>query len=175
MAQTVTDVVTGTWKSILSWDRLDTQEVGTVRNKKTSSYTYTISDGDGSGQSDLVFTDTRTIAANTVEQIDLLALTQTTLTVSVPFTFRQLTVVRFRNTETEVGKKLLVGVDPGMPTTSYAFEVGPESEFAAVNTTDSWVVTNTNSVIYLSNPNSTALTYEVYLLGNSAAVGGSGL
>lgn len=175
MAQTVTDIVTGSWKSILAWNRTDTQEVGTVQNKKTSSATYTISDGAGSGQSDLVFTDTRTIAANTVEQLDLLALAQTTLTVSVPFTFRQLTVVRFVNRETAAGKRLLVGVDPGRPTSVYAAEVGPGSEFAAVNTTDSWVVTNINSTVYISNPNDSALTYDLFLLGNSTAVGGSGL
>ena len=175
MAETVTDIVTGSLKTILKWNRTDTQEVGQVQNKKTASATYNFADGAGSGQSDLVFSDTRTIAANQIEELDLLTLTQTTLTVDVPFTFRQLTVVRFVNSETAVGKRLLVGVDPGRPTTVYAAEVGPGSEFVAVNTTDSWVVTNLNSTIYIANPNDTSLTYEVYLLGNSTAVGGSGL
>jgi hypothetical protein len=175
MAETVTDVVTGSLRTTLAWTRTDTQQLGAVTNKKTQSGTYTIADGNTSGQADLVFTDTRTIAANTVEELDLLNLTQSTLGVAVPFTFRQLNLVRIVNKETAAGKKLLVGVDPGRPTSVYAFEVGPGCEICSANTTDSWVVTNTNSTLRLSNPNNSTLTYELYLFGNSSAVGGSGL
>ena len=175
MAETVTDVVSGTLRTTLTWNRTDTQQLGTVTNKKTQSGSYTIADGNSSGQADLVFTDTRTIAANTVEEIDLLNLTQSTLGVDVPFAFRQLNLVRVVNKETAAGKRLLFGVDPGRPTSVYAAEVGPGCEFVSANTTDSWVVTNTNSTVYVSNPNNSTLTYELYLFGNSTAVGGSGL
>ena len=74
MAETVTDIVTGQWSSSLAFVRTDTQQIGTVRNSASSSATYTFSDGSGTGQADLAFGDTRTIAANTVEEIDLLNL-----------------------------------------------------------------------------------------------------
>jgi len=175
MAETVTDIVTGQWSSSLAFVRTDTQQIGTVRNSASSSGTYTFSDGSGTGQADLAFGDTRTIAANTVEEIDLLNLDRSHLGVTVPMVFRQLVAVRIKNNETAAGKKLLVGVDPGSPTTSYAFEVGPGMEVASANTTDGWVVTNTNSTLRLANPNNTELEYEIFLLGNSTAVGGSGL
>ena len=175
MAETVTDVVTGTWSSALSFTRVDTQQIGTVRNVASSSGTYTFSDGSGTGQADLAFGDTRTIAANTVEEIDLLNLDRSHLGITVPMVFRQLVAVRIVNKETAAGKRLLVGVDPGSPTTAYAFEVGPGMEVASANTTDSWVVTNTNSTLRLANPNNSPLEYEIFLLGNSTAVGGSGL
>lgn len=175
MAETVTDVVSGQWSSSISFTRVDTQQLGSVRNIASDSGTYTFSDGSGSGQADLAWADTRTIAANTVEELDLLNLERTHLGVTVPMAFRQLVAVRIVNLETAAGKRLLVGVDPGSPTTAYAFEVGPGMEMASANTSDSWVVTNTNSTLRLANPNDSELQYEIFLLGNSTAVGGSGL
>lgn len=175
MADTLTDSLTGTLRTSLSWARVDTQEVGTVTNRRTQTGTYTIADGDGPGQADLVFADSRTIPANTVESFDLLNLTQQTLGVSVPFVFRQLRVIRVVNTSTTAGRRILVGVDPGRPTTVYAAEVGPGSEWFAVNQTDAWPVTAANSTVRICNPTNASATYELYLIGTStAAAGGSG-
>lgn len=172
MADTLTDSLTGSVRTSLTWSRVDTQEVGSVSNKKTQNAIYTITDGDGPGAADLVFADSRTIPANTVETFDLLNLTQQTLGVSVPFTFRQLRLIRIVNTSTVAGRKILVGVDPGRPTAVYAAEVGPGSEWFAINQTDSWAVTADNSSIRIANPTSQAATYELYLIGTSTAAGG---
>lgn len=174
MAETLTDALTGTLRTSMQWSRLDTQEVGSITNRKSAANTYTITDGDGPGQADLVFADSRTIPANTVESFDLLNLTQQALGVTVPFTFRQLRAIRVVNTTTTAGRRLLVGVDPGRPTVVYAAEVGPGSEWFSVNQTDSWEVTEANSVIRIANPNAAAVTYELYLFGTSTAAGGSG-
>jgi hypothetical protein len=174
MAETLTDALTGTIRTSLSWTRLDTQEVGSITNRKVANSTYAIADGDGPGQADLVFADARTIPANTVESFDLLSLTQQALGVTVPFTFRQLRAIRVVNTSTAAGRRLLVGVDPGRPTAVYAAEVGPGSEWFSVNQTDSWRVTEANSVIRIANPNAASVSYELYLFGTSTAAGGSG-
>ncbi len=174
MAQTITDTLTGTVKTSLQWKRVDTQELGDITQSKTISNQYDLVDGSGSGAADLVFTDTRTIAAGQVEEIDLLSLTQSTLYVTVPYTFRQLRVVRLVNKNTTAGDRLLVGVDPGRPTVVYAAEVGPESELLAVNQTDSWRVTSANSVLRIANPGSSSIQYDLYLLGTSVEAGGSG-
>lgn len=174
MAETLTDALTGTLRTSMQWSRLDTQEVGSITNRKTAASTYTITDGDGPGQADLVFADSRSIPANTVESFDLLNLTQQALGVTVPFTFRQLRAIRVVNTTATAGRRLLVGVDPGRPTVVYAAEVGPGSEWFSVNQTDSWEVTEANSVIRIANPNAAAVTYELYLFGTSTAAGGSG-
>jgi hypothetical protein len=158
----------------MTWIRTDTQEVGTVTNRKTSAGLYTFTDGDGPGEADLVFADSRTIPANTVEEFDLLNLTQQALGVTVPFTFRQLRAIRVVNTSTTAGRRLLIGVDPGRPTVVYAAEVGPGSEWFSINQTDAWEVTADNSVIRISNPNAASVTYELYLFGTSVAAGGSG-
>jgi len=174
MAQTLTDTLTGTIKTSVQWKRVDSQELGEITQTKTIANQYDLVDGSASGAADLVFTDTRTIAAGQVEEIDLLSLTQATLYVDVPYTFRQLRVVRIVNKATVAGRRLLVGVDPGRPTVVYAAEVGPESEFLAVNQTDSWRVTTDNNVLRIANPSSAAISYDIYLLGTSVEAGGSG-
>ena len=174
MADTLTDSLTGTVRTSLTWTRTDTQEVGSITNRKTQAGNYSIADGDGPGEADLVFADSRTIPANSVETFDLLNLTQQALGVTVPFVFRQLRVIRVVNTSTVAGRRILVGVDPGRPTAVYAAEVGPGSEWFAINQTDAWEVTADNSTIRISNPNAASATYELYLIGTSTAAGGSG-
>lgn len=174
MAETLTDALTGQIRTSLSWSRLDTQEVGSITNRRSVAGSYTITDGDGPGEADLVFADERTIPANTVESFDLLNLTQQALGVTVPFTFRQLRAIRVVNAATAAGRRLLVGVDPGRPTAVYAAEVGPGSEWFSVNQTDSWEVTAANSVVRIANPNAAAVTYQLFLFGTSTAAGGSG-
>jgi hypothetical protein len=175
MADSLTDVLTGRVTTSLQWTRTDTQEVGTITNRKTQNGAYALTDGDGPGQADLVFADQRTIAANTIEEFDLLNLSQQALDVAVPFVFRQLRVIRIVNESTTAGLRLLVGVDPGRPTAVYAAEVGPGSEWIAVNQTDAWEVTADNSVVRIANPNGATVTYSLYLIGTSvAAAGGSG-
>lgn len=175
MADSLTDVLTGRVTTSMQWARVDTQEVGTITNRKTQNGSYTLTDGNGPGQADLVFADQRTIGANQVESFDLLNLSQQALDVSVPFVFRQLRVIRIVNESTQAGRRLLVGVDPGRPTVVYAAEVGPGSEWIAVNQTDAWKVTADNSVIRIANPNNASVTYSLYLIGTSvAAAGGSG-
>lgn len=175
MAETLTDALAGSLQVRLQWSRTDTQEVGTVVNESTKLATYTLTDGDGPGEADLIFTDTRSIPASTVEVIDLLTLTQQAFDVDVPYTFRQVRTVRVVNNETTAGRRVLFGVDPGRPQTTYAVEIGPGSEFVSVNHVDSWEVDAANSEIHIANPNDSAVSYSIYLLGTSVqAVGGSG-
>lgn len=175
MAATVTDTLTATVRTQFAWNRTETQTIGTLVNRKSTNGVYQITDGDGPGEADLVFADRRTIPAGTVEEFDLLDLEQTALLVNVPYEFRQLRAIKVVNTETAPGRRLLVGVDPGRPTVVYAAEVGPGSEWSAVNYVDAWVVTEENNLLRIANPNAAAVTYELYLIGTSvAASGGSG-
>jgi hypothetical protein len=175
MAETLTDTLGGSLQTTLTINRVDAQEVGAITTAAVVSGQYAITDGDGPGEADLAFTDTRTIPAGSVEELDLLTLSQSTLGVEVPYHFRQLRIVRIVNNETAAGRRLLVGVDPGRPTSVYAAEIGPASEWVAVNHADSWRVTSANSVVRLANPSAAPLSYSIYLVGTSvAAAGGSG-
>ena len=175
MADTLTDTLSGSIRTFMNWTRTDAQEIGSVANRQTINTSYTITDGDGPGEADLVFADDRTIPANSLEEFDLLDLEQVALGVTVPFVFRQLRAIRVINRATASGLRLLVGVDPGRPTVVYAAEVGPASEWMSVNHVDAWDVTEANSVIRIANPTNSSINYQLYLFGTSTpARGGSG-
>lgn len=167
MASTLTDIFSGSLKTVLLWARTDTQEVGTVANKGAVSTLYRIGEGSGSQQADLVFNDTRTIAAGQIDAIDLLAMTHSELGVSVPYVFHQVRLVRVVNNETVTGKKLLFGVGAGGVGT-YAHNVGPGSEFVTINHVDPWIVTSANSLLRIANPNGSSLSYTLTIIGTSA-------
>lgn len=166
MASTLTDVFSGSLKTVILWTRTDTQEVGAVVNKAAVSATYRITEGSGSQQADLVFNDTRAIPANQIETFDLLNLTHSELGISVPYVFRQVRLVRVVNNETATGKKILIGVGAGGVGT-YAHNIGPGSEFVTINHKDPWIVTAGNSLLRFANPNGSSLSYTITIIGTS--------
>ena len=169
MAESVTDIFSGTFSTRLQWSRVDSQEVGAITDKQSVSGSYSIADGSGSAAADIVWCDTRTIPAASFDALDLLSLTQTAVGVSVPCTIRQLRVVRVMNHSATAGNEILVGSNEAG--TLYAFKVGPGSEVAAVNQLDGWPVTSENATLRIANPNATAVSYSIYLVGTSVAAG----
>lgn len=169
MADSVSDTFTGILRSWLTFTRTDSQEVGSVVTRANDTVIYTLADGSSARQVDLVYAATRAIPANTVETLDLLSLTQPTLGVSVPYVFRQVRLFRIVNKATASGSRLLVGCDPARPTAVYAADVGPSSEWSAINYVDSWPVTSANSTFAIANPSSEQITYSLYILGTSVA------
>lgn len=167
MADSVTDELTGVLRTVFKFSRANALELGSITNAATKVTTYSWADGSGPGEADMVFADTRTIPANTMETFDLLDLDQQTLGVGVNFEFKQLRCIRVVNESTTAGRRLLIGASVGSPTSVYAAEVGPGGEWHAVNNIDSWEVTSANSTVTISNPNAAAVTYSLYLVGTS--------
>ena len=170
MADSLSDVLTATLRTVFLFNRTNQLELGNIQNATSQVTTYAFADGAGPQQADLVYAETRTIPPNTMETIDLLDLEQPTLGVDVAFEFRQLRAVRIVNHATVAGRRLLVGVNPGSPTSIYAAAIGPASEWHAVNHVDSWVVTADNQLFRISNPNAAAINYSLYLFGTSTPV-----
>jgi len=167
MADSTSDIFSGTVTTRVQWSRVDTQENGSVANRNIVTATYSISDGSGAGAADIVWADSRTVPAESIDAIDLLALTQTTLGVSVPCTIRQLRAVRIVNAETDAGLSLRVGSDATGQT--YAFEVGPGSEMLSVNNADAWPVDASNSLLRIANVHGDPIAYSIVLIGTSVA------
>jgi len=165
MAETVTDIFSGTITTKLQWSRVDTQEVGSVTNKKIAQSVYNLDDGNGNAEANIVFADTRTIAANGVDSLNCRALTQQTLDVSVPFVFSGLRVVRISNLDETGGHYLYVGASETDPFNVFACAVGAGSEMLAVNQTDAWLVNDANGTFFIANPNATPITYAITLIG----------
>lgn len=167
MAESLTDIFSGTLSTRLQWSRVDSQEVGSVTDRANVSGSYSIADGSGAAAADIVWCDTRTIPASSYDELDLLALTQSIVGVSVPCTIRQLRVVRVVNNATAAGNEILVGSNESG--SLYSFKVGPGSEVCAVNQIDAWPVTNANKTLRIANPNAAPVAYSIFLVGTSVA------
>ena len=163
------DTLSASIRSVMIWNRTVDQDIGSTVNAETDVQTYTVTDGSAATQADLVYAARRTITANSLETIDLRNLTQTTYGISVAFDFRQLRMIRIRNDETTVGRKIRVGCDPGRPSVVYAAEVGPDSEWWSINYRNAWVVTSSNQTIVIANPNNATVNYTLWLIGTSVA------
>jgi hypothetical protein len=169
MAESLSDIFSGSFTTRLQWQRVDSQEVGSITDRQTVSGSYPLADGAAANAADIVWCDTRTIPAASFDALDLLTLTQSTVGVSVPCTIRQLRIVRVVNNSTTAGNEILVGSNEAG--TLYAFKVGPGSEVAAVNQLESWPVNSANSVLRIANPNAAAVSYTIFLVGTSVAAG----
>jgi len=163
---TISDRLTGAFRSWFQFERVKTQAVGSVVNEDRRQASYNLSPGSGPGQADLAYAATRSIPANSVDEFDLADLEQTAFGVTIPFVFGQVRLVRLVNRSATPGRRLFVGANPGNPTTSYAADVGPGSEWTAVNYIDAWQVTEANSIVRVANPNAAAVDYDLYVIGS---------
>lgn len=168
MAETVSDLFSGIITVKTQWQRIDAQEIGSAINKKTAQTLYTLGDGAGEGNADLVYAETRTIPANGVDTIDCAAITQQTLEIPVPFAFAQIRVVRVVNNESAAGRYIYFGASETDPFGTFAWAVGPESEFLSVNYRDAWLVNGQNGTVRVSNPSNVDVSYSIVLIGSAA-------
>ena len=163
------DTLAATIRTVMILNRTVDQDIGTTVKAATDQQTYQITDGSGARQADLVYAAERTIPANSLEEIDLRDIEQTTLGVTVNYDFRQVRLLRIRNDETTSGRRLRVGVDPGRPSVVYAAEIGPGSEWFSINHVNAWVVTDANRSLWIANPNAAPITYSLWIVGTSVA------
>ena len=168
MADTVSDAFQGLFQVKMNYLRLDTQEVGYAQNKKNTTTLYTFGDGDNANEAEVVYADTRTIPANSIDSIDLLNLTQNTLSVPVPFAFNRVRILRIVNKATADAAYLYFGASETNPTQVFAMAVGEQSEALLINSRDSYEVTSANSILRTYNPNNFSVDYEIYVVGSQA-------
>lgn len=168
MAESVADLFSGAITVKTQWQRVDAQEIGSAVNRKTAQTIYTLGDGNAEGAADLVYAETRTIAANGVDVIDCAAITQQTLDIPVPFPFAQIRAVRVVNNETTAGRYIYFGASETDPFGTFAWAIGPESEFLSVNYRDAWLVNATNGTVRIANPSAVPVSYSIVLIGSGA-------
>lgn len=166
MADTLTDILTGLVQVKMVFNRIDGQEIGFAQNKKNDTVTYSLEDGRNSGQAEFVYADTRTVAPQASDTVDLLAITQGTLEADVSFAFEKLRVMRFVNKSTTANQYLYFGASEANPSEAFAIAVAPGSEALLINHLDSYLVNSTNNLLTTYNPNGVAVTYELYLIGS---------
>lgn len=165
MAETLADLFSGTITLKMQFQRVDTQEVGAVTNKANTTTAYQLVDGSGDGAADIVYADTRTIAANSLDTLNFAALAQDTLEVPVPLAFGQIRVIRIVNHAAHAEGYVYFGANPINPN-QFAWAIGPSSELFAINHKQAWLLDGSNGTVHLFNPSTQAVSYSVYAIGS---------
>jgi hypothetical protein len=127
--------------------------------------------GTSSGQADIVFSDTRTLATNTNEDLDLAGGLADVF--GVTRTFVKVKAIRFKaaaaNTTTLVvgnGTNPFVGPFGGG---GHTLSLAPGAEILVTAPAAGWTVTpGTGDIIKVTNPAGASATYDVDIIGTSA-------
>lgn len=168
------NTLTGTIKAALGLTYIgDDITLGTQKGLLPFANDIVVGSGTGSGQSDLAYWDTRTLAASTTEDLDLAG--GLTSPIGETLTFVEITAIYIKAASTN-GGNIVVGGDA-----SAAF-VGPFADssdkvnipagesFLVTNMATGWTVTATTAdLLQIENDDSgAAANYDIVLIGRSA-------
>jgi hypothetical protein len=159
------DILSAAIKTSVSWTRTEDTALGARTDKKLLSTAIRLEDGSDNGQANKVFHDTRTIAANSVDTINLSSMTQQMFTTAVPSSMTVVRAFRVLNRSTTVGAAINLGASATSPFSSYAVRIGSGSEAVISNWQEGWAVAP-EPVLRVSNPNSSSATYEIVIIGS---------
>jgi len=127
--------------------------------------------GTSSGSADIVFSDTRTLATNTSEDLDLAAGVADVF--GVTRTFVKVKVLRFRAPSTN-STTLVIGngTNPFQGPFGgggHSLSLAPGAEILVTAPAAGWTVTaGTGDIIKVANPAGASATYDVDIIGTSA-------
>ncbi|MFH1732457.1 MAG: hypothetical protein ABIF82_12520 [Planctomycetota bacterium] len=160
--------LSGTVKLIIDLVEATTADIGTIQYDCYHKSTRTYADGVGADQANALFSDTRSLADNAYDDLDLTSLTDAR---GVALAFARVKALWVRNNGT--ASTLQLGGDANsVPLFGAAADyliLPPGGEVLMICTTaDGWVVTGaTGDIIQLhhGHEDAAALTYDIVILG----------
>jgi hypothetical protein len=157
--------LTLTGNTRLTFSLADTQLVGSVTGNVEVRSTQTVTNGTGAGQANVAWATEVTLAAGQVYSLDLTNLLASAFgyvgKVAVT-TLRDVIVV---NNETAAGRYLLYGVISPQDTTGYAARINRGGSYRWTDYQDGIAVTAGNKTLYIANPSSGSVTFDIGVAG----------
>jgi hypothetical protein len=157
--------LTLTGNTRLTFSIADTQLVGSVTGDVEVRSTQTVANGSGAGQANVAWATEVALAAGQVYSLDLTNLSASAFgyvgKVAVT-TLRDVIVV---NKETASGRYLLYGVISPQDTTGYAARINRGGSYRWTDYQDGIAVTAGNKTLYIANPSSGSVTFDIALAG----------
>ena len=163
-----------TLRASLQWALLDTLDLSTVGDQATLQYSQNIANGTAVSTADLIWHDTRTLAAAANDDLDLNALTQSIFGTTVTKAILKVKAIVIAVTTTTSGYYLKVGASGGnewiaaFGATGDLVKVGANSVLVLSNLVDGWAVVNgATDLLRINNPSAGPVTYNIAILGTS--------
>jgi len=143
----------------------DTQLVGSVTGDVEVRSSVTVSNGTGPGQANVAWATGVTLAAGQAYSFDLTNLSASAFGYQGKVTVATLKDVILVNNETTAGRYLLYGVISASDTTGYAARVNRGGSYRWTDYQDGIAVTAGNKTIFIANPSSGSVTFDLALAG----------
>jgi hypothetical protein len=161
-------------KASLAWLWEEALELSTLVDSSKLEVQAALSAGDGPGEADQIWHDTRTLAATSNDDLDLTALVQTIHGQSVSLGFAALKAILIHNTSDTDALVIDSSVSNGLTAPFAAsatskLEIPASSPLLLVNKLAGWTVTaGTGDVLRIGNAGSTEIQYKIVIVGTAA-------
>jgi hypothetical protein len=149
----------------LTFSLADTQLVGSVTGDVEVKSSLVVANGTGAGQANVAWATEVTLAAGQAYSFDLTNLAASAFGYVGKISVATLKDVLVVNNETTAGRYLLYGVISQADTTGYAARVNRGGSYRWTDYQDGIAVTAGNKTIYIANPSSGSVTFDIALAG----------
>lgn len=148
-----------------------TNDLGTPQQDVALSDLDEITSGTGSFQSDLLFSDTRTLAASATEDLDLAGVLEDAF--GNLLTFVEITAVYIKAHSSNTNNVVVGGATAELPlgfSTAGTFSIPPSGKFLVTAPVGGWAVGAgaTDDLKIANSGGSTGVTYDIIIMGRSA-------
>jgi hypothetical protein len=154
-----------TGNSRITFSLADTQLVGSVTGEVEVRSTQTVENGTAAGQANVAWATEVTLAAGQAYSFDLTNLAASAFGYVGKINVATLKDVLVVNNETTAGRYLLYGVISQADTTGYAARINRGGSYRWTDYQDGIAVNAGNKTIYIANPSSGSVTFDLALAG----------
>ncbi len=161
-------------KASLAWLWEESLELSTLVDSSKLEVQAAFSAGDGPGEADQIWHDTRTLAASSNDDLDLTALVQSIHGQAVSLGFAALKAILIHNTSADEPLVIDSSVTNSIKTpfdgsATSKLEIPPGSPVLLVNKLAGWAVTaGTGDVLRISNASAEEIEYQIVIVGTAA-------
>jgi hypothetical protein len=149
----------------LTFSLADTQLVGSVTGEVEVRSSVVVANGTAAGQANVAWATGVTLAAGQAYSFDLTNLAASAFGYVGKVNVATLKDVLVVNNETAAGRYLLYGVISQADTTGYAARINRGGSYRWTDYQDGIAVNAGNKTIYIANPSSGSVTFDIALAG----------
>jgi hypothetical protein len=163
-------------KASIHWLFEETLDLSTLVDSAKLEFSESLADGVGADQADLIWHDTRVLAAAANDDLDLTALTTTIHGSTVTIDLAKVKAILIHNTATDADEDLQLDssvanafVAPFAGSATSKLEIPAGSPLLLVNQGGGWIVTaGTGDILRITNAGAGSVTYKIVVVGTSA-------
>ncbi|HEX4000642.1 MAG TPA: hypothetical protein VHX65_18990 [Pirellulales bacterium] len=162
-------------KASINWLFQEPLALTTVGDASQLSYDDQLANGSAADQADTIWSDQRTVAAGTNDDLDLTNLTHSLFGSTLSINLASVKAIFLVNTSTTSGDTLQLDSSvadactaPFSGSAASLLQIGADSALLLSSKKDGWAVDSTHKILRVSNTSPDSITYSIVVLGISS-------